>query len=144
MISVTAPITNSGTSTAANIGISAASTTSSGSLSANDKAKLDATTLFGSVNGRSIVTVTNTYTATVANDLIFADTTTVAFTVTLPSPSVLFSGGKGKPITVICIGAKTLTVLPPSGTINGVAKDTVTAKYSGANYYSDGTNFFSE
>lgn len=130
--------------TAPTLSITAATSGAAGSMSAADKAKLDSVTLFGGVNGRAIVKVTNTYTATVADDIILADTTSVAFTVNLPSPSTIFSGNRGKPITVICIGAKTLTVMPPSGTINGVAKDTVTAKYSGANYYSDGTNFFTE
>ncbi len=41
VVNVTAPITNSGTSTAANIGISAATTSNAGSMSAADKTKLD-------------------------------------------------------------------------------------------------------
>lgn len=102
--------------------------------------------LIGGSASSSIVAKTTNYTATVNDDVIYMDTTTIALTLTLPVASTYLSSGRGKPLTVFCIGPKTLIIQPTSGLIDNRVKDTVTSIYTAIRYWPtlDGANYYSE
>ena len=87
--------------------------------------------LSGSIQ-HSYARKTSTYTA--ANDLyIFADATTTAFTVTLPSPTTI----RTYTIKKVDASANVVTVVPTSGTIDGAASFLLDAQYESATFTAD-------
>lgn len=103
-ISVTAPITNSGTSTAASLGISVASSSVAGSMSAADKSKLDAfpayaARAFTNNPSRTIQTV-----AASANGFQLSSTrdASVSYSVTIATTSTIGGPQLGTVVLEIC------------------------------------------
>lgn len=139
VIAVTAPITNSGSVTSATIGISASTTSVAGSMSSADKTKLDSMTIIGGYPAMTVTSVSNTYSALVTDELILCDTTSIAFTVTLPT----VVGITGKEFIVKCTGGKTLTVSSTSSQTfdGGNTFKTITATNGSINVVSDGSNW---
>lgn len=83
VIAVTAPITNSGTSTSANIGISPATSSTAGSMSAADKAKLD-----GLKVGYGTGSLTAILVASASVDLVITLSTTFSNTSYVAVPGI--------------------------------------------------------
>lgn len=138
VIAVNAPLTNAGTNTSANLSVSAATQSTPGTQSAADKTKLDSLTIIGGYPVFSITPVSTTYTALLTDELVLADTTSAAFTVTLPTAV----GIGGKEFIIKCIGAKTLTVgTTSSQTIDGALTYKITANNGSITVVSDGANW---
>lgn len=87
----------------------------------------------------TIASKTAAYTATLADQVILADATGAAFTVTLPTPV----GKKGKPYIVkrLNAGANNVTVGTATGLIDGAATQVLAAQYAKITVISDGTNW---
>jgi hypothetical protein len=87
----------------------------------------------------AINTVTTTYTMTTSSNTVLADATTAAFTITLPTPTTGFN----VEIVKIDSSAHVVTIVSPSGNINGAASYTaLSTQYKGVMLVSDGTNWF--
>lgn len=85
----------------------------------------------------AVSTKTANYTATSADAVVLADSTSATFTVTLPAVA------SGRQLIVKHIGAvNNVTVAPASGLIDGAATDTLTVQYQARTYISDGTNWW--
>jgi Polysaccharide deacetylase len=85
------------------------------------------------------------YTVTSNNDLVAYTSLSAARTVTLPAVTAL----SGKIITVkdesgSCSGTVTITLSPPSGTIDGASSLVLAAAYATATVYTDGANYFTQ
>lgn len=86
-----------------------------------------------------VATKTSAYTLVAADRAILADTTSGAFTLTLPVPS----GATGIPFQVKQkAGSSALTVATASGTIDGVGTFVFPGVNSAYTFISDGTNYF--
>lgn len=104
IIAVTAPITNSGTSTSASLGIVAATSSVPGSMSASDKAKLDAypgyaTRSFNNVPARTIQTV-----AAAANGWQLSSTrdASISYSVSITTTTSIGGPSSGNVVLEIC------------------------------------------
>lgn len=118
--------------------VSAATTGAAGSMSSADKAKLDSLTLIGGYPAMTVTSVSTTYTALATDELIRGDTSTAAFTITLPTAV----GISGKEFVVKNMGSKVLTIaFNGSETADGQTTVKITAKYSSLNFVSNGTNW---
>jgi hypothetical protein len=92
----------------------------------------------------TVVTKTAAYTALVTDDLIRADATTAAFTITLPTAASAFSNGEGEVITVKKIDA-TANVVTVQGNgaelIDDANTASISSQYSAASFVSNGTSW---
>jgi hypothetical protein len=70
--------------------------------------------------------------------VVIADATSGSIVMTLPTPLA------GQMITIkkICPSANTVTITPPSGTIDGAASKVLTVQYQSITVVCDGTNYF--
>lgn len=82
-------------------------------------------------------TVTTAYTA-LPGDIIIADATTAAFTVTLPNPSAR----AGVTVTRKNSGANNVTISTPSGQIEGASTLVLSTQWQTVTLRSDGTNYY--
>jgi hypothetical protein len=86
----------------------------------------------------TVVAKTSTYTA-VSGDVILANASGGAFTITLPTAT------SGATVTVKKTDSSTLnyvTIQPASGTIEGQSKATISRQYGGGTFIANGTNWF--
>ena len=90
----------------------------------------------------AIKTVTADYTLTASDNTVLANTTSGAFTITLPATSSI----AGRTYTIKKIGTggidKELTITPASGTIDGGSSYIIYNDWSFVNLQTDGTNWF--
>ena len=90
----------------------------------------------------TIKTVTSNYTADATDNTILANTTTSAFTITLPNPA----GIAGRIYTIKKIGTggidKELTITPSSGTIDGGSNYIIYNDWTYVTMQTDGTNWY--
>jgi hypothetical protein len=95
-------------------------------------------TATGAGGGGAVQTKTTTYTALSTDAVILADTSTGAWSLTLPAVSA------GRTLIVKMIGATSniLTVLPASGTIDGAPSDSLIAQWQSRTYVSSATAWF--
>jgi hypothetical protein len=107
-----------------------------GTGSANSTVQVD-----GSL-AMAIKTVTTTYTVTGADNTILANTSSAAFTITLPNPSTF----AGRIYTIKKIGNggidKELTISPASGTIDGGSSYVIYNDWTYVTLQTDGTNWY--
>ena len=90
------------------------------------------------LNAHAVTTETSAYTAS-ENDIVLADASGGAFTVTLPSPSADLRVSVKKVETT----SNAVTIATPgSKTIDGDSSRTVTAQYVSREIISDGTNYY--
>ena len=93
-----------------------------------------------------VKSVTATYTAQPIDWVLLCDPTSASFTVTLPSPTSPnvygLLGGQSRPFLIkhSSGSTNTVTVTPPSGTIDGAASIVLNSR-QGVEVVSDGTNF---
>ncbi|THU32072.1 hypothetical protein FAM09_28235 [Niastella caeni] len=90
----------------------------------------------------AIKSVTANYTVTAGDNTILANTTTTAFTITLPSPASF----AGRIYTIKKIGTggidKELTISPASGTIDGGSSYVIYNDWTYVTLQTDGTNWY--
>jgi hypothetical protein len=90
----------------------------------------------------AIKSVTTTYSATASDNTILANTSTTAFTITLPSPANI----AGRIYTIKKIGSggidKELTITPTSGTIDGGSSYVIYNDWTYVTLQTDGTDWY--
>jgi hypothetical protein len=86
----------------------------------------------------NVASVSSTQTLSNGNSIVLATGGVGGITLTLPSPTA----GKIFNIKKVDAGVGTITLLPPSGTIDGAASKVITSQYDSLTITSDGTNFF--
>jgi hypothetical protein len=84
-----------------------------------------------------VATKTAAYTAVTTDNLLLADATTAAFTITLPA----VAAGQLLTVKKIDSTANAVTISPASGTIDGAATDSIAIQWQARTYVSDGTNW---
>jgi hypothetical protein len=86
----------------------------------------------------NVASVSTTQTLSNGNSIVLATGGVSGITLTLPSPTA----GKIFNIKKVDAGVGTITLSPPSGTIDGAASKVITSQYDSLTITSDGTNFF--
>ena len=90
----------------------------------------------------TVVTKTGAYTAVGTDSVVFCNTTSSAFTITLPAASSC----KGREYVVQDsagqAGVNNITVGATAGTINGAATKVISTAYGALVFVSDGSNWF--
>jgi hypothetical protein len=86
----------------------------------------------------NVASVSTTQTLSNGNSIVLATGGVGGITLTLPSPTA----GKIFNIKKVDSGVGTITLSPPSGTIDGAASKVITSQYDSLTITSDGTNFF--
>lgn len=100
--------------------------------------------LGGVVRGRTTV-ADAAYTVLVSDALVVYTSLTAARVVTLPAQGSTLPAGQEfvvKDESGSCDGTKTITITPPSGTIDGAANVVINAAYGSKTIYTNGTNWF--
>lgn len=88
----------------------------------------------------AVATVTANYSMAALDAIVLASNT---ISVTLPALGTSGNGViVGKRYTIKNVGIGTVTVLPPSGTIDGAGSFVMTVQYSSIDIVTDGTNWF--
>lgn len=90
------------------------------------------------INSNAVDSYSGNHTLTTANSIVLVDASSGPVDITLPIPTV----GKVVNIKKTDSSANAVTILPPSGTIDGAASKTLEAQFDGLTVASDGTNFF--
>ena len=94
----------------------------------------------GALTISSVTDAGNPNQVTVSQEVILADATDGAVTVTLPDPTLI--PGKGIRVMKTDGGGNAVTVATPnSETINGAGTDSLAAQFNDGYYLSDGTNY---
>jgi len=86
----------------------------------------------------NLVSVSSNTTLTNGNSIVLVNATSGSRTITLPAPT----SGKIFNIKKIDSSANTVTISPPSGTIDGSASRVIFSQYDSLTITSDGTNYF--
>jgi hypothetical protein len=121
VIAVTAPITNSGTSTSANIGISLATASTSGAMSAADKTKLDNLKIAGGSSAiAGILLAGGSVDITITLSSAFANTSYVAV-------AILSSGTAVSILGSLEVAIKSRTTTTVTATVKNVGIASIAA-----------------
>jgi len=90
------------------------------------------------INSNAVDSYSADQTLTTANSIVLVNASVAPVTITLPSPT----NGKVLNIKKTDSSANLVTILPPSGTIDGAASKALEAQYDGLTVTSDGSNFY--